>query len=376
MPPATTRKLPAPITWPKTTELIGVRLRLKPLQDALLYPQYPIGLHDWFLEQVHQTNPHLSAQLHDGDSPKPVTLSALQGLAISSGRSLPVSADQTYDWLITALAHPVTEWMQGWLKQPPLYVDLRDVRLQIQDWAIVFPATTYSRIWQTDIPAAPVQLSFISPTSFRHQGYHFPLPLPVNVFHSYLRRWNEFADVEYDLDDFWDWIDESVIISHHQLRSHKVLAGKKGSVTGFTGAIEYQLTSVAQQEPEYVQLFYRLAHLAPYFGTGHKTTFGLGQTRLGWLEDRDIPPSPAIPTVLAQRIAELTEIFKAQKKRQGGDRATRSAETWATILARRELGESLPDITADLEMPYETVKTYAKLAKRALQLANENGTPP
>lgn len=362
--------------WPKTTELIGVRLRLKPLQDTSLYPQYPIGLYAWFLDQVRQADPQLSAQLHDGDIDKPFTLSALQGLSISSGRSLSLSSNQTYDWLITALSNPVTEWLRGWLKQLPQHIELRDAQLQILDWAIVFPATTYPAIWEQEISAAPVQLSFISPTSFRRQGYHFPLPLPVNVFHSYLQRWNDFADVEYDLDDFWDWIDESVIISRHQVRSHKVLAGKKGSVTGFTGAIEYQLTKAAHQEPEYVQLFYGLAQLAPYFGTGHQTTFGLGQTRLGWLEATDGPPSPAIETVLAQRIAELTEIFKAQKKRQGGDRATRSAEIWATILARRELGESLTDITADLEMPYETVKTYAKLAKRALHMVNEDGILP
>jgi len=37
-------------------------------------------------------------------------------------------------------------------------------------------------------------------------------------------------------------------------------------------------------------------------------------------------------------------------------------------LARRELGESLFDIAADLEMPYETVKTYVKLARRALKV--------
>ena len=68
-----------------------------------------------------------------------------------------------------------------------------------------------------------------------------------------------------------------------------------------------------------------------------------------------------------QRIAELTELFKQQRQRTGGDRATQTAETWATILARRELGDSLQEIAQDLEMRYETVKTYAKLARRALR---------
>ena len=36
-------------------------------------------------------------------------------------------------------------------------------------------------------------------------------------------------------------------------------------------------------------------------------------------------------------------------------------------LARREMGDSLNIIAQDLEMPYETVKTYVKLARRSLQ---------
>ena len=70
---------------------------------------------------------------------------------------------------------------------------------------------------------------------------------------------------------------------------------------------------------------------------------------------------------LAQRIEALTEQFKAQRKRTGGDRATHTAETWAKVLARRETGESLSTIAEDLNIPYQTVKTYVKLARRALK---------
>jgi len=113
----------------------------------------------------------------------------------------------------------------------------------------------------------------------------------------------------------------------------------------------------------------RRSPIAPFCGTGHKTTFGLGQTRSGWLAAAP-PAPPRIESLIAERITELTEPFLATKKWQGGNRATSSAETWATILARRELGESLQAIALDLETPYETVKTYAKLARRALSEAN------
>ncbi len=65
------------LLWPKKTELVGLRLQLQPLQNVSLYPQYAIGLHAWFLDQVRQDNPDLSAYLHDEEAEKPFTLSAL-----------------------------------------------------------------------------------------------------------------------------------------------------------------------------------------------------------------------------------------------------------------------------------------------------------
>jgi CRISPR-associated endoribonuclease Cas6 len=78
-----------------------------------------------------------------------------------------------------------------------------------------------------------------------------------------------------------------------------------------------------------------------------------------------------VEAAVSERIAELTEIFTLQRKRIGGDRATKIAETWAMVLARRELGESLQAIAVDLEIPYETAKTYSKLARRALRDAGD-----
>lgn len=359
--------------WSVKTELVGLTLELQPLQPRNLYPQYTIGLHAWFLDQVRQFDPALSAYLHDGQSEKPFTISALGGIEIAPGGVPKVKPEQTYTWTITALSKPVVEWLTTCLQNPPREIDLRGAPLQIVDWGLnnpstAHPPTTYQELLEVPIPHAPaIALSFLSPTSFRRHKHHFPLPVPTNLFHSYLRRWNDFSGLEYDQDDFLDWIEESVVITRHHLQSIKTVAGKRGSVTGFTGAIELGLVQAALTKPEYVRLFMALGRLAAYSGTGHKTTFGLGQTRLGWSSTPTIAPTLTVQDLLAQRITELTELFAAQRKRAGGDRTTNIAETWATILARREVGESLQDIAEDLEMRYETVKTYAKLARRALQ---------
>lgn len=352
--------------WASQTELVGVRLNLQAQQDSNLYAQYPIGLHAWFLDQVRQVNPDLSAYLHDGESEKPFTISGLEG--VEAGRGPRLQAGQTYGWTVTALDQALVEWMADWVQQLPAVLELRGAPLKILGWEIAHPATTYEKLLDSG-SEEPFQfaLSFISPTSFRRKGHHFPLPVPMNVFHSYLRRWNDFSGETIDSEDFLAWVDEFVIITRHELRSIKVAAGKQGSVTGFTGAVEFLLSGKARADEAYGQLLLALSQFAPYCGTGHKTTFGLGQTRLGWLDDGiTIGATPAtLETILAQRIFELTEYFMAQRK-HGGDRAQQISETWATILARRELGESLQVIAADLDMSYETVKTYAKLARRSL----------
>jgi CRISPR-associated endoribonuclease Cas6 len=165
-----------------------------------------------------------------------------------------------------------------------------------------------------------------------------------------------------------------VIIHQHRLESVKVAAGKRGSVTGFTGSMSFGLSRTALANTEFTQLFYALVKLAPYCGTGHKTTFGLGQTRLDWVEASLNTSADVLTNLLAERIEELTALFTAQRKRKGGDRTDKIASTWATILARREMGESIKAIAHDLEMPESTVKTYVKLARRSLKSNSEPAT--
>lgn len=353
------------LTLPKGTELVGLVFDVVPIGNVTLFPEYAIALHAWFLDQVRQTNSDLSTYLHDGESEKPFTISRLEGEMLTAGRQLQLMSDSSYHWYATALSSSVVRWMKSWLQNLPPTIELRKAPLQIKKVDIIHPPTTYAKLLGAETKNT-ITLSFISPTSFRRKGHHFPLPLPYNVFHSYLRRWNDFSAKPVDTDKFLLWVDENVIIHRHHLTSVKVPGGKKGTVTGFTGAIEFGLTHEASAQPGFVQLFKALGRLAPYCGTGHKTTFGLGQTRLGWLDAAASVEIPPPETQLQQRITQLTEKLMAKQKRTGGERAISVCQTRATILARREMGESLQDIAADLEMPYETVKTYAKLARKSL----------
>ena len=212
-------------TWSDNTELVGLVFELEPTTTSLLYSQYTIGLHAWFLDQVRQISPNLSAYLHDGESEKPFNISAIEGQLLPSGKQLRLEANQIYHWHINALSAKVADFLKQWLTQLPQTLKLRDATLQIKQVRILHPPTTYAQLLQPRAKYSHINLSFISPTSFRRKGHHFPLPVPVNLFHSYLRRWNDFSQIPISQADFLDWIDESVIIYHHRLESVKVTAG-------------------------------------------------------------------------------------------------------------------------------------------------------
>ncbi|HIK43262.1 MAG TPA: CRISPR-associated endoribonuclease Cas6, partial [Leptolyngbyaceae cyanobacterium M65_K2018_010] len=365
--------LAAKTLWPAQTELVSLRFDLTAAAAYELYPQYTIGLHAWFLDEIHQFDPALSAQLHDGETDKAFNISRLSGQFSTHSRGLQLQAGKTYHWTVNGLTQPVVAGLAQWLKRLPGEVALKNAPLAIRQVSLAQAPTTYAKLATVE-PGHSLSLTFVSPTSFRRRGHHLPLPWPRNVFHSYLRRWNEFSNRPVDQDRFLDWVDDCVVFQRHELASEKIAAGKRGSVTGFTGTVTYGLAGKAAEQPEFVQLFYTLGHYAPYCGTGHKTTFGLGQTRLGWhLSQVTSAPTSTVQSLLANRIDELTTFFVAQKKRTGGHRAQDSAETWATILARRELGDSLQAIAADLDLPYETAKTYSKLARRAVREKTEGG---
>ena len=357
---------PTALSLPLDTELVGLVFDVVPEGNSIVFPEYTKGLHAWFLDQVRQTNPDLSAYLHDGESEKPFTISRLSGELLSHGKRLHLSATSEYRWYLSVLSSRVTHWVNTWLENLPPFIDLRNAPLQIRSVNFAHPPTTYAKLFRKRIQKT-IPLNFVSPTSFRRKGHHFPLPLPFNIFQSYLRRWNYFSGNSVDNSNFLDWVDTNVIIISHKISTAKVAAGKRGSVTGFTGNVEFGFTKEASNKPEYIKLVNALSQLAPYCGTGHKTTFGLGQTRLGEKPIQDEYSISSSETVLTNRISQLTDILMSKQKRTGGDRAISVCRKRAIILARREMGESLADIATDLEIPYETVKTYAKLARRIIK---------
>jgi len=367
-------KKPVFAPWTDDTEIVSITLSLRAISDIELTPNYTTAFHPWFLHLVSASNPQLSAYLHDGQSEKAFAISPLNGKLELIANTLLAKAGSTYTWTISALSNDLCEWLRNWYNNHPETINLYSGNFAIADISINQPATTYNNLWSASSkPESKFTLAFLTPTCFRSKNHHLPLPIPYNIFHSYLRRWNDFAPEAFPQEEFLAWIEQVVYITNYDLDCSKVAVAKQGYVTGFTGTVEFAVDFKASQNPDFEQLLSTLIKLACYCGTGHKTTFGLGQTRLigkdevgNWKGEKEPIATTPIKEHLIKRIAELTDLFLQTKKRQGGDRAQNTATVWATIIARRELGESLKVIAIDLDMPYETVRKYAQAARKAI----------
>ena len=361
--------------WPLGTELLGLEFELKAIASGHLESSYAKGLHAWTLKQFQQVNPELSAKMHDNPERKGFTLSRLRGNLVPEQNGFRITRGDRFYWSISCLSEEVVRGMHAWLSNGVDTIRLQENVLKVEACRVELKPQTYAGVWRAAVDK-PLTVSFLSPTSFRRKGQHLPIPWPFNLFQSYLRRWQAFTEMEFarkvfgeeglDAEVFLAWIDEGVVFRRHELRSEKVAAGKRGMVTGFVGAVELGLSSVAREAVGFTRLFGALGAYAPYCGTGHKTTFGLGQTRLGWLVVQGEPILSEAER-LAARIEVLEGEFFGAKQRRGGNRARKTAKVWGTVLARREMGESLGAIARDLGMRYETVKTYVKLARRVLR---------
>lgn len=352
------------LDWTNNSDLVILEFELVTEKEYQLFLDYSKGLHAWFLDQVRHLYPNLSQQLHDYPEEKAFSISRLQGNFIELENKIVLKQNSLYTWYLSIFSQELIQWLKIWFNNFPSHLGLYHTPLLIKKVSLFSSPTTYENLWGGKIETNYC-FTFLSPTSFRRNNHHYPLPHPPNLFHSYLRRWNQFSQRVFSPDNFLDWVDKFVIIRRYRLESKKVAGGKKGSVTGFIGLIQISLGHNYQDYPEFTQLFSALCRFAPYCGTGHKTTFGLGHTRLGWLDDCQ-NSHYEVENKLSMRVDELVTIFLAKKNGRGGNRTKNICFNYANIIARKEVGESLKNIAIELEIPYETVKTYSKRARKLL----------
>ncbi len=241
------------------------------------------ALHATFFQWLACADAYLARRLDSGNGAKPFTVS---GLSISdNGRA---------DFRITLLDDSLHPLLQSGIRQKP------EVRVLSERLPIIGEPSAAHRTYQNLVDQARadmvVMLRFDSPTSFRSNEMHYPLPDPVMVFTSYLTRWNAFAPEEYWVHESWlDWARLAIAISRAQLET-QVTKFKGYEQVGCVGAVQYRIAEADRSLPRAIVPFNFLADYANFCGTGNKTTQGMGQTRRieRWEEGDDIRAGAAI----------------------------------------------------------------------------------
>lgn len=235
---------------------------------------------------LQELDPALGPALHEGEGPKPLTCSDLQGGRIYQERRH-IAAGETCYVRITGLTQLASEALvAALLSEPPATWSLGGQPFTVvgagcdetQDrWSghTTYETLAAQQLFQGERLDTRVTLLFHSPTSFQSKGMHMPVPLPNLVFGSLVDRWNRFSPVTLS-PEMRQYAEEAVALSSYQLESQVVVQKGGAPLIGGVGRATY---TALGGDRYWLATLHMLADFALYSGVGVKTTMGMGQVR-------------------------------------------------------------------------------------------------
>jgi len=263
------------------SDLLSLMLTLRPKETSPGSAYWGPAAHQALLDLVRQADAGLAAELHDGPGLKPFTASSLIGYSPRLG----LSREQTYSLRFTALNGATAGALQTAVKvgealeldRHLFEIEAATTEAKSHAWA---DATTYEALsapWLLGRvqPESRFKFQFASPTTFKSQKKHLPVPLPALVFGSLLEKWNAFAPVALP-PEARRFAEECLALARYSLRTHMANAKEGGLRTGAVGVAYY---TAINHDRYWLSLMNLLADFAFYAGVGAGTTMGLGRCR-------------------------------------------------------------------------------------------------
>lgn len=285
------------------TDLLAAVITLDPLRPGELDPFQGRAMHALCLDLVRQADPAAAARLHDSDGLKPFTSSNLIGLRPpAAARCVAVQPGSLLRWRITTFDPALTAlWLDRVLPSLPATLTVGDLELAVRGCTTdpaADPAaglSSYAALVQRHTlgprhPAPWINLRFTSPTTFHSQGVHVPLPIPGLMLSHWLEKWNAFAPLTLD-PDVRRVAEQEVVVNRYDLHTEPVQFGPAAghaaaTLIGFTGQCSLAIRNSrarADEDSPAAEYWRRIPHLLAAYsfwaGTGHRTPYGLGQTR-------------------------------------------------------------------------------------------------
>ena len=245
------------------------------------------AVHGFWFRQWQHINPAIADALHQAKDAMPFTLSPLMGLPPPQRGTRRIKAGAEAWLRVTTLRANLSQsLLETWLPRLPAQIELAGIPWTVKQiclspqehpWA---RQSTYQELddrWHSDPdPLQKWPLSFVTPTTF-HSGpnIHLPFPLPDSLVASWARRWQAFSPIPLRA-DIRSKIRETVRISAYDLKTVPVRHDRRLTI----GCVGKMTLSTGVLSPGERAILTMLADYAFYAGSGHRTTQGMGMTRM------------------------------------------------------------------------------------------------
>ncbi len=275
------------------SELLSLLLPLKPLpaSQPKAASWWGRAAHALLLRAIEQLDAPLAQRLHDQEGLHPFTVSNLLGQFTNGA----LKSDQIYALRLTTYQSQVSQRLLETLQPgatlaagsrveidyiPFEVLDVQGTSSPFEEW---IAQTTYAELSGDYLlavkpPPRRIRLQFASPTTFKSDGQHLPLPLPRLVFGSLLERWNAYAPVAFPA-EVRRYIETCLTLSRYDLRTRAVMVKEGVTRVGMVGWAEF---STLNYDRYWMSLIATLARFALFCGVGAGVSYGMGQCR--WLE--------------------------------------------------------------------------------------------
>ncbi|MBN1920065.1 MAG: CRISPR system precrRNA processing endoribonuclease RAMP protein Cas6 [Anaerolineae bacterium] len=266
--------------------LCAVAIELEALTAGTLLAASGRDVHGLWFHHWQKADSRVADQLHAEPQSRPFSVSPLLGLGAPHEGRIQVTPGACGWFRVTTLTAALSERLQAaWLPQLPEKLTLGPVQWRLRGF-VVDPAlhpwagvTEQAALVDTHLrntdPPREWRLRLATPTTFHAASGHLPFPLPGAMFGSWLRRWQAFGTVNLP-ENLGELAQQKIVVSGYQLQTVPVRDGKRLTI-GCVGQVTVAAPALKPGERAALDL---LAAYAFWCGTGHRSTQGLGMTRV------------------------------------------------------------------------------------------------
>ncbi len=266
--------------------LLAAVVRLQALEAGVLRGASGPAVHGFWFGQWRVVDARVADRLHALRQVLPFAVSPLMGLG-APRRGVVEVPHEARAWLrVAAFEGELAARLEGeWLPRLPEAVTLAGVRWRVLGWtgeAAEHPwagradaqALAEARLLARN-PPRRWTLAFETPTASHGSEAHLPFPLPDVLLGSWLRRWQAYGTVTLP-EDLAERVGRRLAVSAFDLHSAPWRYGARLTI-GCVGRMTFDALRLLPGERAAVDL---LAAYAFWAGSGHRTSQGMGMTRV------------------------------------------------------------------------------------------------